>query len=212
LVPTSREKTPKIVDADPGGGVYLRTGDGAGAAGISGPVVKLNPLGPRPSLEESFEREAIPLMRQLYATAYRLTRNAADAEDLVQETYLRAFRAFAGYTLDTNIRAWLFTILYRVRTDGLRKAGRSPQTVELLDDGPGIPPPQDALAAGQEVVVRALNRLPEVLRIAVVLRDVQDFSYDEMAKILGVPIGTVMSRIHRGRAQLRRALSGGRCS
>jgi RNA polymerase sigma-70 factor (ECF subfamily) len=128
----------------------------------------------------------------------------------VQETYLRAFRAFAGYTPDTNIRGWLFKILYRVRTDALRKAGRSPLTIELVDDGPPVAPPQDALAGGQEDMVRALDRLPEVFRIAVVLRDVQDFSYGEMAEILAVPIGTVMSRIHRGRALLRDALSGTR--
>ncbi len=164
--------------------------------------------GSRASLDECFEREALPLMRQLHATAYRLTRNAADAEDLVQETYLRAFRAFAGYTPDTNIRAWLFSILYHVRTDGLRKSQRSPQTIELVDDGPAVAPPQEALAGGQEDIVRALDLLPEVLRTAVVLRDIQDFSYSQMADILGVPTGTVMSRIHRGRAQLRRALTG----
>jgi RNA polymerase sigma-70 factor (ECF subfamily) len=156
--------------------------------------------------QERFEREALPPMRQLYATAYRLTRNAADAEDLVQETYLRAFRAFDGYTPDTNIRAWLFTILSRTRTDQLRKIGRSPKAVELPEEGPGTDPPQDALAGGQEEVARAVQRLPEVFRTAVLLRDVQDFTYEEIAGILGIPIGTVMSRIHRGRALLRRAL------
>ena len=155
---------------------------------------------------EEFEREALPHMRQLYGTAYRLTRNAADAEDLVQETYLRALRAFGGYTPGTNIRAWLFTILYRARTDSLRKAGRSPHTMELVDDGPGVAPAQEALAGGHEEIARALNQLPEVFRTAVVLRDVDDFSYDEIAQILKVPIGTVMSRIHRGRATLRRGL------
>ncbi len=164
------------------------------------------------SLETSFEREALPLMRPLYGTAYRLTRNAADAEDLVQETYLRAFKAFGGYTSGTNIRAWLFTILYRVRTDSLRKRGRSPQTVTLIDEGPGVAPAQDALAQGQEEVARALEALPEAFRAAVVLRDVQEFSYDEIATILAIPIGTVMSRIHRGRALLRQALAGTRAA
>lgn len=158
------------------------------------------------SSEERFEREALPHMRQLYGSAYRLTRNAADAEDLVQETYLRAFRAFERYTPDTNIRAWLFTILHRAHTDSFRKAGRSPQTVELMEDGPGMAPPQDALARGQEDIARALEALPEVFRTAVLLRDVQDFAYDEIAGILDVPIGTVMSRIHRGRALLRASL------
>lgn len=159
-------------------------------------------------LEESFEQAALPLMRQLYGTAYRITRNAADAEDLVQETYLRAFRAFGGYTAGTNIRAWLFTILYRVRTDQFRKMGRSPHTVALLDDGPAVAPAQEALASGHEDVARALGQVPEVFRTAVLLRDVQEFSYDEIAGILDIPIGTVMSRIHRGRTFLRNALAG----
>lgn len=162
------------------------------------------------SQEERFEREALPQMRALYGTAYRLTRNAADAEDLVQETYLRAFRAFHLYTADTNIRAWLFTILHRARVDHFRKAGRSPQTAELVGDGPAVAPPQDALARGQEDVRRALDALPEAFRAAVVLRDVQDFSYEEIARILSIPIGTVMSRIHRGRALMRQQLGAGR--
>ena len=160
--------------------------------------------------EERFEAEAIPHLRALYVTAYRMTRNAADAEDIVQETFLRAFRAFDRYTPGTNIRAWLYTILYRVRTDAFRRSGRSPETVELLDDGPGVPPPQDALASGGEEIARALDGLPEAFRAAVVLRDVQEFSYAEIARILDVPIGTVMSRIYRGRALLREALQGRR--
>ena len=161
------------------------------------------------SRQEAFEQEALPLMRQLYGTAYRITRSSADAEDVVQETYLRAFRAFAGYTAGTNIRAWLFTILYRVRTDQLRKRGRSPQTVAILDEGPAVAPTQDAWANGHEEVRRALGQVPELFRAAVLLRDVQEFSYDEIARILGIPIGTVMSRIHRGRALLRKARTGG---
>jgi RNA polymerase sigma-70 factor (ECF subfamily) len=147
-------------------------------------------------------------MRALYGTAYRMTRNPQDAEDLVQETYLRAYRAFDGFKPGTNIRAWLYTILHRARTDAFRKAGRSPRTVELEGEGPAVPPPQDALASGREDLERALEALPEVFRTAVVLRDVEDFSYDEIARILEVPIGTVMSRIHRGRAQLRTILGG----
>ncbi len=160
------------------------------------------------TLEQRFEAEAIPHMRSLYGTAYRLVRNAADAEDLVQETFLRAYRAFAGYTPETNIRAWLYTILYRVRADHYRRMSRSPQTVELVDEGPATPAPQEQLAQGQEQVARSLAALPECFRAAVVLRDIQEFSYDEIATILDVPIGTVMSRIHRGRSLLRNALSG----
>ena len=157
--------------------------------------------------EERFESEALPHLKALYATAYRMTRNAHDAEDLVQETYLRAFRAFDRYQPGTNIRAWLFTILHRARTDGFRKQGRSPQTVELVGEGPGVAPAQDALASGAEEILRAMEALPEVFRNAVVLRDLEEFSYDEIARILEVPVGTVMSRIHRGRSLLRSALS-----
>jgi RNA polymerase sigma-70 factor (ECF subfamily) len=145
-------------------------------------------------------------MRSLYATACHLTRNPHDAEDLVQETYLRAYRAFDGSTPGTNIRAWLYTILYRVRTDSFRRASRSPKTVELTDEGPAVPPPQDALASGGEDLTRALQALPEAFRTAVVLRDVEDLSYQEIADVLEVPIGTVMSRIHRGRSLLRASL------
>jgi RNA polymerase sigma-70 factor, ECF subfamily len=158
--------------------------------------------------EERFEAEALPHLRSLYGTAFRMTRNAHDAEDLVQETFLRAYRAFDKYTPGSNIRAWLYTILHRARTDAFRRSRRSPRTVELSDEGPAVPPPQDALAQGGEDLARALEALPDVFRDAVVLRDVEDFSYQEIARILDVPIGTVMSRIHRGRALLRQALGG----
>ena len=180
-------------------------------AGRQTPRAGPAPAAARPSdLEERFEREAVPHMQALYAGAYRLVRDAADAEDLVQETYLRAFRAFHLYTPGTNIRAWLFTILYRARADYYRKVARSPQTVELVREGPAVAPPQDQLTGGQEEVLRALDRLPEGFRGAVVLRDMQDFSYDydEIAGILQIPIGTVMSRIHRGRSLLRGMLQG----
>jgi RNA polymerase sigma-70 factor (ECF subfamily) len=174
------------------------------AAGAGG---RIREATPQQTLDQRFEREALPHMRSLYGTAYRLTRNAADAEDLVQETFLRAYRAFEGYTPDTNVRAWLYTILYRVRADHYRRAGRSPQTVELEGEGPGVAPAQDELFRGQEEVARALHALPECFRSAVVLRDMQEFSYEEIARMLEIPIGTVMSRIHRGRALLRRALA-----
>ncbi len=160
------------------------------------------------SLDERFESEVMPHARSLYGTALRLTRNPQDAEDLLQETLLRAYRGFAGYRPGTNVRAWLFTILHRVRTDMLRKRGRSPQTTELTDDGPAVPADYEArLTAGNEEVQRALAEVPEVFRSALVLRDVEEFSYEEIAGILGVPVGTVMSRIHRGRAHLRRLLA-----
>ena len=158
--------------------------------------------------DERFEREAIPHLRALYGTAFRMTGNAHDAEDLVQETFLRAYRAFDRFAAGSNIRAWLYTILHRVRTDAFRRASRSPSTVELVGDGPAVPAAQDALARGGEDIERALLALPEAFRSAVVLRDVEDFTYEEIGRILGVPMGTVMSRIHRGRALLRQALGG----
>jgi RNA polymerase sigma-70 factor, ECF subfamily len=156
--------------------------------------------------DERFETEALPHLRALYGTAYRMTRNAHDAEDLVQETFLRAYRGFHRFEPGTNIKAWLFTILHRVRTDSFRRAGRSPQTVEMIAEGPAVPPPQDALASGVEDIERALAGIPEVFRSAIVLRDVEDLTYEEIATALSIPVGTVMSRIHRGRALLRAAL------
>jgi RNA polymerase sigma-70 factor (ECF subfamily) len=169
-----------------------------------------DPVARPASRDERFEAEVVPHLRSLYGTAYRMLRNAHDAEDLVQETCLRAYRAFDRYEPGTNVRAWLFTILHRARTDAFRKRGRQVPTVELVDQEPAVPPAQDALASGIEDIQRALEGLPEVFRSAVVLRDVEDFSYDEIARILDVPIGTVMSRIHRGRALLRSALGRSR--
>jgi RNA polymerase sigma-70 factor (ECF subfamily) len=158
------------------------------------------------SREERFESETLPHLRALYGTACRLTRSREDAEDLVQETYLRAMRSFDRYTPGTNARAWLFTILHRARVDALRRQGRTPTTVELEADGPGAPAVQDPALAPLGGLERALQELPESLRSAVLLRDVEGFSYREIADILEVPLGTVMSRLHRGRAALRQSL------
>jgi RNA polymerase sigma-70 factor (ECF subfamily) len=159
--------------------------------------------------DERFEAELLPQLRPLFAAAYRMTGNAHDAEDLVQETFLRAYRAIDRFEAGSNARAWLLTILQRVRTDAFRRRQRRPQTVELSGEGKeaAVPPPQQALASGYEDLERALAALPEAFRTAVVLRDVQDLSYAEIAHALGVPVGTVMSRIHRGRALLREALT-----
>jgi RNA polymerase sigma-70 factor (ECF subfamily) len=158
--------------------------------------------------QQRFENEALPHLRSLYGTAYRMTGNREDAEDLVQETFLRAYRGFDRFVPGSDIRAWLFTILHRARTDAFRRRSRSPKTVEMADGtDPGVPPQQHALSATTDLT-SALSRLPDAFRSAVVLRDVEDFSYDEIARILGIPIGTVMSRIHRGRALLRQTLAG----
>jgi RNA polymerase sigma-70 factor (ECF subfamily) len=158
--------------------------------------------------DKRFEAELLPQLRPLFAAAYRMTGNAHDAEDLVQETFLRAHRALDGFEAGSNARAWLLTILRRVRTDAFRRRQRRPRTVELVPDSTdvAVAPAQDALASGYEELERALAALPENFRTAVVLRDLQELSYAEIAEAVGVPVGTVMSRIHRGRALLREAL------
>jgi RNA polymerase sigma-70 factor, ECF subfamily len=170
-------------------------------------------------LDERFEREALPFMSELYAAAVRMTRNPADAEDLLQETYLRAYRAFASFQEGTNLRAWLYRILTNAFINTYRKRQREPQTVsddELEDwylyDRLGM----DAAEASAEATVLenlpdedvqdALASLPEQFRLAVLLADVEGFSYKEIAQILDIPIGTVMSRLHRGRRALEKRL------
>lgn len=119
---------------------------------------------------------------------------------------LRAFKAFDRYEPGTNVRAWLYTILHHVHQDALRKTRRAPGFSELTDDGPPVPPPQQALERGGEDLARALGALAEPFRTAVVLRDIEELRYEEIAGVLGIPVGTVMSRIHRGRAWLRERL------
>jgi RNA polymerase sigma-70 factor (ECF subfamily) len=165
--------------------------------------------GDRVDRRQRFEAEALPFMRALYGAAYHMTRNVDDAQDLVQETFVRAWRGFHRFQPGTNLRAWLFTILARARTDALRRRRRRPAEVELLGEGPSVAPAQERLASGIEDLERALAGLPETYRTAVVLRDVHDLSYKEIAEALDVALGTVMSRLHRGRALLREALSGG---
>jgi RNA polymerase sigma-70 factor (ECF subfamily) len=171
------------------------------------------------SLEERFESEALPFMPELYAAALRLTRNPADAEDLVQETYLRAYRGFGGFEPGTNLRAWLYRILTNAYINTYRKKQREPQTVsedevpewylfeKLGGRGAEVSAETRVLEAlPDEDVQEALASLPEQFRLAVLLADVDGFSYKEIAEILDVPMGTVMSRLHRGRRALERRL------
>jgi len=144
----------------------------------------------------------MPHMKRVYGAAYRMTGNAADAEDLVQETFLRAYRRFHLFTPGSNAKAWLLTILQNLRTDFLRKKGRSPALSELPEDGPAVAPTQDQGLDAADVE-GLLAKVPEPFRTAVVLRDIEELSYEEIAQVLHAPIGTVMSRIHRGRALLR---------
>ena len=158
----------------------------------------------------SFEQEALSFLNRLYAVALRLTRNPADAEDLVQETYLRAFKSAHQYTPGTNLRGWLFTILHNTHLNQRRDRARNPveadsEAVELApnaEEGPATPE-EELLRSTLDIDLReALDELPEAFREAVWLRDVEQFSYDEIARIVQVPIGTVMSRISRGRRLL----------
>ena len=169
-----------------------------------------------------FAELAMPYMDQLYSAALRLTRNPSDAEDLVQEAYLRAYRGFHGFEEGTNLKAWLYRILTNTFINEYRKAKRRPAESELddLEDlylyrrlGGGDEP-QAARSPETEVLERipehdvkeAVESLPEQYRMAVLLADVEGFSYKEIADILDIPIGTVMSRLHRGRKMLQRAL------
>jgi RNA polymerase sigma-70 factor (ECF subfamily) len=160
--------------------------------------------------DETFAHEALSYVDSLYGTALRLTRHVADAEDLVQDTYLKAFRAERQFQRGTNLKAWLFTILHNTFRNRRRDAGRSPievdsEAVEQAVDSGSVQHSPEALLtrATLDADLRAaLDGLPEAFRQAVWLRDVEEFSYAEIAGIVGVPIGTVMSRISRGRRML----------
>jgi RNA polymerase sigma-70 factor, ECF subfamily len=165
--------------------------------------------------DRAFENEALSYLDALYGTALRLTRRPPDAEDLVQDTFLKAFRASSQFERGTNLKAWLFTILHNTFRNMRRHDGRSPidvnsETVEQAADyaGDDRTPEQLLTRATLDTELQAaLDALPEAFRQAVWLRDVEEFSYAEIAKIMDVPIGTVMSRISRGRRMLHDRLS-----
>ena len=164
----------------------------------------------------------MPFMGPLYSAALRMTRNPADAEDLVQETYLRAYRGFEGFKEGTNLKAWLYRILTNTYINQYRAAKRRPDQVDLDDVEDlylyrrlggieaamaGRSPETELLEHIPESDVKeAVESLPENFRMAVLLADVEGFAYKEIAEILDIPIGTVMSRLHRGRKMLQKRL------
>jgi RNA polymerase sigma-70 factor (ECF subfamily) len=161
-------------------------------------------------------------MNQIYSAALRMTRNASDAEDLVQETYLRAYRGFGGFKEGSNLRAWLYRILTNTFINQYRARQRRPDETELDEQEDlyllrrigGLEAVNAGRSAEDELmdyftdgeVTSALDNLPENFRLPVLLADVEGFSYKEIAEMLDVPIGTVMSRLHRGRKALQKGL------
>ena len=172
--------------------------------------------------QADFADQAMEFAPQLYSTALRMTRNTADAEDLVQETYLKGYRSYHSFTEGTNLRAWLFRIMTNTFINSYRAKQRRPDETELgdfedLDLYKNLGTLQDA-AVGRSAeeslmellpddeVKQALEDLPDNFRLPVILADLEGFSYKEIAEMLDIPIGTVMSRLHRGRKAMQKAL------
>ncbi|MGO4785047.1 sigma-70 family RNA polymerase sigma factor [Cryobacterium sp. W22_MBD10_FK3] len=173
-------------------------------------------------MRDLFEAQAMPFIDQLYAAAMRMTRNPSDAQDLVQETFVKAFASFKQFEQGTNLKAWLYRILTNTFINTYRKKQREPYqgTIDDLEDwqlgGAESTTATSSRSAEAEAIDHlpdsavkdALQSIPEDFRLAVYFADVEGFSYQEIAEIMKTPIGTVMSRLHRGRRLLRELLAG----
>jgi RNA polymerase sigma-70 factor, ECF subfamily len=192
-----------------------------GAAGGDPPIVD-QAYETNAALAERFQRDALPLLDQLFSGALRLTRSRADAEDLVQETMLRAYIGFGSFRAGTNLKAWLYRILHNTWINSYRKHQRRPVevAVDYLNERQSARYAASAATGLRSAEVEvlealpdyqiqaALQSLPEEFRMAIYYADVEGFAYAQIADIMGIPKGTVMSRLHRGRTRLRKLLLG----